>query len=368
MLTKGGADAIFRKIGLPGGRGRANAAGMRMWAGSGARGWYLALVATVCAGCATLPQVPVSPTDAVDFESVVELMPPGVENDPSVPLSVYPGDVVTLRLVSARRTEEAGLTVDERGILHVPLAGDVAVGGLSLTAAEKRIEEAMKPYDANVRAGIVLAEPLGQRATVIGAVQSPGRIDVVPGMRLADLFAAAGGPATAEHGGAIVGVADLYTARLVRGGKALPVSIARALTGDPKHNIYIRPGDHLYVPVAFDSFISVVGEVHSGMVIAYQEGLRLSRALALAGGPTRDAHLGNVVIVRGAASGPKAYVARFDDLLAGSGFDPILAPGDIVYVSSTGLAHLRDVMTVITPLVGILTTTGFGVASIYLRP
>jgi protein involved in polysaccharide export with SLBB domain len=148
----------------------------------------------------------------------------------------------------------------------------------------------------------------------------------------------------------------------------VPVSLALAITGDPRHNVRVRPGDHLYVPPELDGLVSVLGEVHAARVMPYRAGLRLTLALAFAGGTTRDADRGEIIVVRGDHSAPSVYVARLDDLLEGRGADPVLAPGDVVYVGATGLSKLRDVMAAIAPAVSVAATTGLGVAVVTTAP
>lgn len=318
-------------------------------------------------GCGSaLPSAPTTPGVGPGFEPVEQNAPAGIDeaNDPATALTLTPGDVITLQSISATTSETVGLVVDERGVLHVPLAGDVTVTDLDLTTAESRIEAAMRPFDATVRVTILLTNANGRRATVLGAVASPGRYDIIAGMRLADLLAVAGGSATTENDGFIISVANLHQAALVRDGAVVPVSLALAVTGDQRHNIRIRPGDHLYVPPELETQVSVLGEVNAATVLPYRPGLRLTRALAFAGGPTRDADTADIVIVRGPAAEPQVYAARLDELLAGEGFDPELAPGDIIYVGSSGLSNFRDVMTAIAPIIGIAVTTALGVAVI----
>jgi polysaccharide export outer membrane protein len=257
--------------------------------------------------------------------------------------------------------EVEGLGVDERGMLHVPLAGDVDVAGVPLVEAEERIERAMQRYDRTVRVTIVISDPAGHQATVIGAVGEQGRVTVVPGMRVADLLGAAGGPTVQDEDGPTHLTADLRLARLVRGGRALPISLELALSGDPRHNVRVRPGDHLYVPPQLGSLVSVLGEVESARVFAHQPGLRLSQALALAGGITRDANGGDIRIVRGISTRPRIYRAAINQVVEGQVPDPVLAPGDVVYVGSSALADFRDVMTAIAPLMSIAVTSAVGI-------
>ncbi len=318
----------------------------------------MSVMGSACGG--GLTQAPAFPSNDDGFETV-DASPSGVDEDPARPLSLYPGDVVTLRLTSTEVTQIAGLTVDERGMLHVPLVGDVDVAGRPLAEAEQRIETGMRPFDSTVRISILLTQPLGHMASVIGAVGEQGRIPVQPGMRLADLLAAAGGPLGGALGSDEV-TADLHAARLLRRGTALPVSLALAVTGDPRHNVRVQPGDHVYVPALRGTLISVIGEVSAARVIPHQPGLRLSQALALAGGFTRDANGGDIRIIRGPSESPRVFRAAIDHVAAGEHPDPVLAPGDIVFVGSSAMADFRDAMAAVASIFSLGATTAIGVA------
>jgi len=304
----------------------------------------------LAAGCGGLPRAPATPSADEGFQAV-DATPEGMDPEEPEAMTLVPGDVVTLRTISAETEEIEGLTVDARGVLHVPLAGDVEVGGLPLEEAERRIEQAMHEYDRTMRVSIILSDPRGHTASVIGAVGDQGRVSVVPGMRVADLLAAAGGAHQSEEEGTSTLTSDLHAARLVRDGEALPVSIALAVRGDPRHNVYVRPGDHLYVPPQLGRLVSVLGQVHSARVLPYQPGIRLSQALAMAGGITRDANGGDIRIVRGPSSNPTVYRAAIDHVVSGDHPDPVIAPGDIIYVGSSALADFRDVSNAIAPII-----------------
>src|SRR5690606_902639 len=84
-------------------------------------------------------------------------------------------------------------------------------------------------------------------------------------------------------------LADWDGARLMRSGQAVPVDMKRAMLGDPRHNVRIRPGDLLYVPPRRGERISVFGAVGTAKVLDYRPGVRLSEAIAIAGGLTIDA-------------------------------------------------------------------------------
>lgn len=319
----------------------------------------------VLVGCGAAPPAPVYPHEDDAFGPPERVEPEGIAEDPARPMTLTPGDVLTLRAVSAETTLYEGLMVDEAGLLHVPLAGDVEVGGLPLEQAEERVQQALRQFDTVVVANLYVSDAAGHQASVIGAVVEAGRVRVSPGMRLVDLLATAGGPIVEVDNAESVVLADLYGARLVRDGEALPVSLSLALQGDPRHNVRIRPGDTLYVPPNMGSRITVLGHVTDATVIAYREGLRLTEALGMAGGVNRDGDRGDVRIIRGDLRSPQVYTASLWDLKDGDGYDVVLAPGDIVFVTEDWMASVGEVLDRLSPLLSA--GTAFGVTFAVVR-
>ena len=294
------------------------------------------------------------PRDDPAFSAPEEVVLRGLESDPAEPLKLLPGDVVQLTTVSAKTQIFEGLIVDALGQLHVPLAGDIQVGGRTLTDAEKAVERGLRQYDRFVRANLIISELEGHAASAVGAVARPGRIRVSPGMRLADLLAEAGGAerATSKDSPTLVGNLDL--ARLVREGETLPVSIPLATQGDPKHNIRVRPGDQLYVPPVTEDLIMVLGDVGEPQPVAYRVGIRLSEALARAGGiDTARGDRKDIRIVRGPLREPQIYTTNYKAMTDGEATDVQLAPGDIVYVTKAWYASTSDVLNSLSPIIAL---------------
>ncbi|MFW6049753.1 MAG: SLBB domain-containing protein [Myxococcota bacterium] len=323
---------------------------------AGAAMWLVVVLGS--GGCARLPTVPTHPSDD-EFSRPQEVTPEGMSDDGPVALSLQPGDVITIRAYSDEAREYTGLLVDERGVVHVPLAGAIEVGGIPLSEAEERVQEELRRYDRVVRVNLLVEEATGHRASVLGAVDEPGRVEVLPGMRLADLLAAVGGPILDTETGEVVVMADLDGARLVRGGEALPVSVRMALEGQPRHNVRVRPGDHLYVPGMRGRNITVLGEVDDPGIVAFRRDLRLTQALASADGLTSEGDRTDIHVVRGSLSSPKAYRAKLKDIVNGKRPDVVLAPGDIVYVTQEWTANVGEVLDRLSPLLTTGTTLGF---------
>ncbi|HSN82069.1 MAG TPA: SLBB domain-containing protein [Polyangiales bacterium] len=308
---------------------------------------------TACAHNRYTP-APTSPGDDPAFSPPEPIMARGLESDPAEPLMLLPGDVIQLTTVSAKTQVYEGLIVDALGQLHIPLAGDIDVGGKTLSEAEKAVERGLQRYDRFARANLIIIRPEGHTAVVVGAVVRPGRVQVTPGMRLADLLAESGGPERAVSRDIPTLVGNLELARLMRDGKALPVSVPLARAGDPKHNIRIRAGDQLFVPPVTDQLIMVLGDVNAPQPVAFRTGIRLTEALARAGGiNTARGDRKDVRIVRGPLREPQIYTTNLKELLSGDRTDVELAPGDIVYVTKSWYASTADVLNALSPIISL---------------
>jgi polysaccharide export outer membrane protein len=199
----------------------------------------------------------------------------------------------------------------------------------------------------------------GHTVTVIGAVERPGVLPLRGALRLVEAIAASGGPRTAASEGEIASLADLDAGRVVREGKALPISLGRAVRGEPGHDVWLRPGDVVVVPAATGERIRVLGEVRSPRVVPFRPGMRVTEAIALAGGTTQDADEADVRVLRGPLSAPHVYRADLRALFRGEAKDVELAKGDVVFVTEHWLASMGHVLQRLTPF---LAATTVGIA------
>ena len=267
---------------------------------------------------------------------------------------LLPGDVVQLTTVSAREQVYEGLIVDALGQLHVPLAGDVQVGGMPLSKAERAVERGLRQYDRFARANLIITQLNGHSASVVGQATNPGRYTVHPGMRLGDLVALAGGAKLARSQEIPTLVGNLDLARLVRSGETVPVSVPLAMKGDLKHNVRVHPGDQLYIPPITAEIIIVLGDVGTPQPMAYREGIRLTEVLARAGGnDTVRADRKDVRIIRGPLREPRIYTANLKALTTGKATDVEMLPGDIVYLTKNWYTSAADVLNAMAPIISL---------------
>ncbi|WP_375175105.1 polysaccharide biosynthesis/export family protein [Pseudooceanicola sp.] len=104
---------------------------------------------------------------------------------------LVPGDELTLEI--AAREDPLSLTVDLDGQIRVAGLGGLAVSGQTLDQAEAQLAEQLEAQGLYVSPQISLSVVSYAPVLVAGDVQRPGRVDFLPGMRVASAVALAGG-------------------------------------------------------------------------------------------------------------------------------------------------------------------------------
>ena len=138
-----------------------------------------------------------------------------------------------------------------------------------------------------------------------------------------------------QAGGALPSAA-ITRVQLTHDGQTRVLDLRPTLfdTTAPVGQTPVAAGDTVAVPLNNAKYM-VLGEVNSRNVFGLPDGepVTVTKALALAGGPTPDADMKNVQIVRADAQGKLTYLpVNVDDILRKrSGADPTLRDADILY-------------------------------------
>jgi len=310
---------------------------------------------SLCVGtsaCATLPRTPEKPLDDKAFAAPLLAKRQGIPDDRPPPLTLLPGDRIDIDLESSRTTTLKDVLVEAAGTVHVPLAGDVEIKGLSLGEAEEKLRNALRRYDSLIHVTVRVAALDGHKATVVGAVKTPGVVKLSPAARLADVIMLAGGTVTNLVHGQQVSGSDLRNARLIREGQQVPVDFEKAMSGDPQHNVYVHGGDQVYIPSERGLTISVMGQIN-GTVVQWSPGVRLTEVLAVAGGVQVGGDKADIRIVRGPIDATRVYQTNLSQIVSGDSHDVELYPGDVVYVTDHWIEDVGEVTNLLAPLASI---------------
>jgi polysaccharide export outer membrane protein len=247
---------------------------------------------------------------------------PAAQAQAAAPAAEYrlgAGDVIR---ISVYQNPDLGLEtrVSEAGVVSFPLLGNVRVGGLSVTQAEKLIADGLKNgnFVKLPQVTVVVMQVKGNQASVLGHVNRPGRYPLeVADTRLTDLLANAGG--VAANGAEILVLSGTRAGQPYRVEIDLPSVFA---PGGRGQDIVVLNGDVLWVDRA--PLVYIYGEVQRPGAMRLERGMTLMQSLASGGGLNQRGTEKGIRVHRKGADG-KVQILQ-------PAMDEALRDGDVVYV------------------------------------
>jgi polysaccharide export outer membrane protein len=241
--------------------------------------------------------------------------------------------------ISVFEVPELNITVrvSENGLVNLPLLGELQAEGLNRSDLEKKIATLLeKNYLKNAQVTIFIKEFQSKKISVMGAVRTPGMIDLIGRQSLLQIISMAGGLSEQASDTVII-------FRQFRNTPSLSLVVKLddvLLKANPKYNIPIFPGDIINVPGSQFLDIYVFGQVKSPGVVRMKMGsdqVTLLRAIAQAGGFSDRARRGKVLITRTIAGEEKKINVDVKDILSGGRKDFVLQAFDVIFVPESVL-------------------------------
>ena len=229
------------------------------------------------------------------------------------------------------------MRVDATGRVSIPLVGPIAVSGDTLLQAEAAIAKAL--IDGEILKAPQVTLNVLQYATgsvtVLGEVQSPGRIPLLAPRTLAEVLAQAGGE-TFSAGAEI----DIQHTSAMGQVSASHIHYTPTESSDPINHAIIQPGDTVIVHRAGAVYV-LGGVTRPGAYLMLDGGtLNLLQAISLAQGTTLRASVGGVQILRPNGEGYSRMTVPLRDMQKGKVNPTRLLGNDIIYVPISGLKSM----------------------------
>ena len=254
------------------------------------------------------------------------------------PYTINGGDKIEV-MVYSHPDLSVKTVVTPDGYLGLVLVGQVKVKGLTLADASAKIEKELSRFIRNPRVGLSPMEIVSETATIAGAVQKPDIYPINGNMRLADLFARAGGGASRYNDGQTISVADYEKSQFLRGQKVIPVDFRKAIEkGDPLHNLKLRSGDYVFIASHDDSMVYLTGDVKKTVRRVWDKKLGLLELLT-AGEGLGENHWSHAIIIRSGGGKGNVFKVSLDGIFRGKVVDVRLHPGDVVYIPHDNISE-----------------------------
>jgi polysaccharide biosynthesis/export protein len=180
--------------------------------------------------------------------------------------------------------------VDSAGNISVPYAGSIHAAGLEPAAIQSVIEQRLASRAIEPQAVVSVKSQTSSEVSVLGDVNAPAKFAVnADGERILDAIAQAGGPKQPGY--------ETYVTLQRRSKKA--TVYFQKLVREPSNNIYVLPGDTIYVYREAHSFVAFGAAGQNGRFDFADEQVSLSDAMGKAGGLLDNrANPGAVVVYR----------------------------------------------------------------------
>ncbi|MBR6471205.1 MAG: polysaccharide biosynthesis/export family protein [Victivallales bacterium] len=268
--------------------------------------------------------------------------------------TINAGDVLDIRVYDNPDLSYNQIVVTPDGYIGVGLVGQVQVGGLTMVEANAKLEKLLGEYIVNPRVTIMTHSVRSETATITGAVNNSGMFVISSGMRLADLYALAGGSSVRNYNGQWLDAAVLESSLLVRDGKVMPVNFTRAIKhGDPLHNVLLRKNDYVYIPAKDDNMVYVIGDVQSPQRCNWNENMGLLELLASCGW-VNETFWDHAIIIRGGFADPQMFKVDLGGILKGKKRNVRILAGDIVYLPKDDLSEYNVFVRKLMPTIQLI--------------
>jgi polysaccharide export outer membrane protein len=213
--------------------------------------------------------------------------------------------------------------LSENGVITYPLIGAVDLNGLSVSAAESKISNALQSggFLQKPQVTITLVQVRNNQISVLGQVARPGRFPLeTAGTRVTDMLANAGGViATGDDFAILTGK---------RNGQPMRELIdipAIFLNGNADKDTVLQGGDTIYVHRA--AVFYIYGEAQRSGAYRIERDMTVMQAMAQGGGPTNRGSEKRLRLHRKGADG---VMQQIEPKLS----DTIL-PNDVLYIKES---------------------------------
>jgi polysaccharide export outer membrane protein len=243
-------------------------------------------------------------------------------------LGIHGGDLLEINVAGAPEYHYE-VRVSPNGDVSLPMAGQLAVDGMSPSQAEAALNHRLqeKGIFNDPQSSVFVKEYATEGISVLGEVQKPGIYPLMGRRTLFDAISAASG--TTEKAGQTVTITH-------RNQPEIPqtVKLTYDESGHATSNVEVQAGDTIVVSKA--GMVYVVGDVKDPTgIIMENSHLTVLQALALAHGANPTAKLKAAKLIRNSPDGAREIPIPLDKILSTKSPDLALAANDIVFVPNS---------------------------------
>ncbi len=266
---------------------------------------------------------------------------------------IGPGDVIQIDVAGEPELRRK-VKVKEQGTIRLPFIDqELKIAGMSEAEVTTMLRQSYTSILKDPQVTVFIEEYNSRMASIAGAVNQPKQISLTRELRLYDLISLAGG--INEKAGNIAQL--IHT----QPEDSLEVIDLRDLVRRPELNRVIREGDFINIPEA--GIFYVTGNVNKPGSFPLKDSVKLTQAIAMAGGVMSDSKKREIKLVRSADASQTVTTEVVVDLFEiekDPRKDLVLRPYDVVMVpESTRAKQTKTLLQAFSG--GLASALGWGI-------
>lgn len=254
----------------------------------------------------------------------------------SAPYLLEVEDLLDISVYGEEDLQHINVPVRPDGMISFAFVGDVPAAGRAVEEVRSELMQRLGQYLRSPQVTVIAKQFAQKKVYLGGEVRNPGvfYLGGREGTLLDALFKA----------GLVTEKADLDEAYLMRGNKIVAADFKQLVRGDVSRNVRLMDQDVIWVPESSHRYIYVLGEVERNDALAVTQPVPMMEVIARTGGFTNVAKRREIAVIRGGLRNPEVAVVDAKRLLEQHDFSQniMVQPGDIVFVSTTGLGKYNN--------------------------
>ena len=267
------------------------------------------------------------------------------------------GDILEITVFGEKEMHVEKTQVAPDGKIYYSILNGVEAEGKTIPEVNQDIASRLGDLFVDPKVTMVPKSLTDYSYRILGRVNMPGIYPLVKPVRLREAIAEAGDLISdtdknlPRYGDEEMPYQDLCASFIVRDNQRLSVDFkSLILEGDEAQNVYLQPGDYVYIAPAEKREVFVLGSLTAPQRLPFTPGLTLIGALSSVGGwPTPGAYSPNlkkVLVIRGSLCCPCVAEVDLEKIFLGKARDLYLMPGDIVYAQHKHMRLGRELVRI----------------------
>lgn len=260
------------------------------------------------------------------------------------------GDEVEISVFGQRDTIAENVPVAPDGKLYYMFLPGIQAEGSTAEAVAKQIESQISNLFNNPEVSVIPTRFISNQFSIFGKVETGGVYPLDTPTTVRQAIARAEGIALGKYHDSWIQIHNYKDSWLLRGDEKIPVDFEALMNKDDfSEDIYVRPGDVIYIASSLGREIYLMGEVNQPQSQPFTAGMTLTQLIAGldagAGGYIEDsADIKRIIILRDAMNDPKVFKINLDAIMRGKEHNVFLEAGDIVYVPEKSFLFTRNLV------------------------